>query len=115
MKLYKLNDMVKGWFVGLFKPTVFKTDAVEVGVKKYLAGDAEQYHYHKIATEVTLILKGKVEMNGIVYYSGDIIVIPPNESTDFKALKDTINVVVKIPGALDDKYIGEIKDESYIP
>lgn len=104
MKLHKLKDMIGGWFVGNFTPSVLKTNVVEVAVKKYAAGDVESEHYHKIATEVTVIVEGEVEMNGIKYNSGDILVIEPTESTDFKALTKVINVVVKLPGANNDKY-----------
>jgi hypothetical protein len=31
--------MFKGWFVGDFTPTAFKTDACEVAVKTYKAGE----------------------------------------------------------------------------
>jgi hypothetical protein len=34
-------------------------------------------------------------MNGVRYTEGDIIVISPNEPTDFRVLKDTITTVVK--------------------
>ena len=95
MKVHKLKDMVKGWFVGNFEPSLFKTDLVEVGVKEYKAGDKEQLHYHKIATEITVIVKGMVIMNGIVYNDGDIITIEPGESTNFEALTNTITTVVK--------------------
>ncbi len=104
MKTAKLNEMIKGWFVGNFKPTLYKTNDVEVGVKTYCAGNCEDWHYHKIATEITVIIAGEVEMNGKKYSAGDIIVIPPGEGTDFKALSDAKNVVVKIPGANNDKY-----------
>ena len=46
-------------------------------------------------------------MNGVEYVKGDIIVMQPNEATDFEALEDTINTVVKFPGANGDKYLGE--------
>jgi len=104
MKLHKLKDMIGGWFVGNFTPSALKTNVVEVAVKEYAAGDVENEHYHKIATEVTVIVEGEVEMKGVKYNSGDILVIDPNESTDFKALTKVINVVVKIPGANNDKY-----------
>lgn len=107
MKVVKLEDMVKGWFVGNFDPTLIKTNDVEVAVKEYKKGDYEEKHYHKIATEITVIVSGKVKMNGIEYSKGDIIVIEPNEATDFEALEDTVNTVVKFPGACDDKYLGE--------
>lgn len=98
--------MVKGWFVGNFNPTVLSTNDVEVAVKKYKAGDYESSHYHKIATEITVITDGKVRMNGATYSSGAIIVIEPNQATDFLALTDVTTTVVKYPGANNDKYLG---------
>jgi quercetin dioxygenase-like cupin family protein len=109
MKVSKLEDMVKGWFIGNFNPTLICTNEVEVAVKEYKKGDSEGRHYHKIATEITVIISGKVRMNGVEYSKGDIIVIEPNESTDFEALEDTVNTVVKFPGAENDKYLGESK------
>lgn len=106
MKLFKLNDMTRGWFVGKFTPTVLATNNVEVGIKTYYAGDYEPSHYHKIATEITVILSGVVRMGGIEYKAGDIIVVFPNESVDFYALTDVRLTVVKHPGALNDKFEG---------
>ncbi|MDF7667518.1 hypothetical protein PT273_06625 [Orbaceae bacterium ESL0727] len=106
MKIANLNDMVKGWFIGNFEPSLLKTNAVEVAVKTYKKGDFEEAHFHKIATEYTVIISGRVKMNGVEYGAGDIIVMEPNESTDFECLEDgTTNVVVKLPGANNDKYI----------
>lgn len=107
MKNYSLNDMIKGWFVGNFEPTLYRTNDVEVAVKEYRAGDYEESHYHKIATEITVIQSGKVRMNGREFSGGDIIVIAPGEETDFEVLEDTITTVVKLPGANDDKYLRE--------
>lgn len=107
MKKANLNEMVKGWFIGDFEPTLYKTTDVEVAVKEYKEGDYEGYHHHKIATEFTVILDGIAEMSGTVYSAGDIIKIDPNNSTDFKALSDLKTVVVKIPGAKNDKYIDD--------
>ena len=109
MKIAKLEDMVKGWFVGNFEPTLLKTNDVEVAVKRYNKGDYEERHYHKIATEITVIINGRVKMNGIEYKSGDIVVMEPMESTDFECLEDgTQNVVVKHPGVNNDKYLEEV-------
>jgi hypothetical protein len=106
VKVFQLDDMVKGWFVGNFSPTVLSTNDVEVAVKKYKAGDHEPSHYHKIATEITAITDGQVKMNGVIYSSGAIVVIEPNQSTDFLALTDVTTTVVKFPGVNDDKYLG---------
>lgn len=106
VKTAKLEDMFKGWFVGNFDPTLICTNDVEVAVKEYKKGAYEERHHHKLSTEITVIVSGKVRMNGVEYVKGDIIVIPPNESTDFHVLEDTITTVVKYPGANDDKYSG---------
>jgi quercetin dioxygenase-like cupin family protein len=102
---FKLDDMTKGWFIGAFEPTLFSTNDVEVGVKNYKAGDYEAAHYHKVATEFTVIISGTVEMSGRNYTKGDILKINPGVATDFKAVTDVTTVVVKVPGASNDKYI----------
>jgi quercetin dioxygenase-like cupin family protein len=105
MKVEKIANMKGGWFIGNFNPSLFKTNDCEVAVKSYKKGDYEEAHFHKIATEYTAIINGRVQMNGVEYRAGDIIVIEPNEATDFRALEDTTNVVVKVPGANNDKYL----------
>jgi len=102
--VFRLHDMTKGWFVGSFTPTALQTDAAEVAVKTYKAGDREAWHYHKIATEVTLILSGEVRMNGTTYRNGDIIRIEPGEGTDFEAVTDVTTVVSNVPCVAGDKY-----------
>ena len=96
--------MVKGWFIGNFNPSIYKTNKVEVAIKKYKTGDYEDSHYHKIAKEITVIITGKVEMNKEKYKEGDIIIIEPYETVDFYAVTDVITAVVKIPGVNNDKY-----------
>ena len=105
MKIFKLKDMHSGWFIGNFQPSVFKTNDVEVAIKKYKEGDYENAHYHKLATEYTVIVSGTVKMNNEIYSEGDVIVIEPYESTDFRAMTDVITTVVKLPGANNDKYL----------
>ena len=104
MKTAKLNSMIKGWFVGNFEPSLYKTNNCEVAVKTYKKGDKERKHFHKIATEITVVIKGKVKMFEKIFSDGDIIVVEPGEATAFEALEDTINAVVKLPGANNDKY-----------
>ena len=45
MKVEKLSDMTKGWFIGNFEPSLHKTNECEIGVKSYNAGDYEKKHY----------------------------------------------------------------------
>jgi hypothetical protein len=105
MKSVKLDEMIKGWIVGDFEPTLYKTDLVEVAVKRYKAGSHESWHFHKIATEITVIVTGRVRMSGNEFSEGDIVIIEPGEGTDFEVLVDTVTTVVKLPGAKNDKYL----------
>lgn len=104
MQINKISDMTNGWFIGNFSPSLIKTELFEIAYKQYKAGDSEQSHYHKIATETTLIAYGKAKMNNIILYPGTIVTIEPNESTDFVAIEDTATVVIKIPSIQGDKY-----------
>ena len=106
MRAARLEEMVKGWFVGDFAPTLCPTQACEVAVKHYAAGASEALHHHKIATEITVIISGTVRMAGREWVAGDIVVLEPGEPSAFEALTDAVNVVVKLPGAPDDKYLG---------
>ncbi len=111
MRHAQLKDMVKGWFVGDFSPAVMHSTACEVAVKHYAAGDREDVHHHRIATEITLIVSGEVEMMGRRWGAGDIVVVEPGEATDFVAHTDAVNVVVKLPSAAGDKYLGTLPQD----
>ena len=97
-----LNEMVGGWLVGDFEPTCLKTSACEVACKHYAAGASEAAHVHRIATEVTLVASGRVIMNGRIFAAGDIIVLDPGEPTDFRAIEESVTVVVKMPSVMGE-------------
>lgn len=105
MEKFELKDFTGGWFVGDFSPSLFATTDFEVAVKSYPSGALEKRHLHKIATEFTLIVSGKVRMNGQEFVGGDIIRINPGEDTDFETLTAVTTVVVKVPSSKNDKYI----------
>lgn len=105
MKAAKVNAMVNGWFIGNFEPSLCRTNDVEAAVKQYRKGSYEEKHYHKIATEYTVIVNGRARMFDREWEAGDIIVAEPFDCTDFLALEDCVSLVVKIPGANHDKYM----------
>jgi anti-sigma factor ChrR (cupin superfamily) len=111
MRHYHLKDMKQGWFVGSFAPTALDTKHCEVAVKQYTAGQREAAHHHKIATELTAIVTGSVSMFGRDWTAGDIVLIEPEDTTDFIALTDVVTVVVKLPSVPNDKYIESSKNE----
>jgi len=105
MKRHKLGDMRGGWFVGQFEPTVLKLAACEVAVKRYRTGDCEAAHVHRLATELTLVVSGRVTMNGETFGEGDIIELAAGEPGEFRVLEDAITVVVKSPSVPSDKHV----------
>ncbi len=40
--------------------------------------------------------------------AGDIVMVEPGEATDFVAITDAVNVVVKMPSVMGDKYLGTL-------
>jgi quercetin dioxygenase-like cupin family protein len=107
MIVHKLDDMTRGWFVGPFAPTALHTEDAEVAVKSYVAGEAEERHVHKVATEVTAVVSGRVRMDGRELGAGDVVVLRPGEATDFQAITDAVVVAVKTPAVAGDKYLVE--------
>lgn len=105
MTLMKLDDMIRGWVVGDFEPTCYRTKDCEVACQRYAAGDREPRHVHRVATEITLIASGRATMNGRLLGPGDIVVLNPGDATDFVALEATTAMVVKLPSVPGDKYL----------
>ena len=108
MEVYDIKEFIKGWFIGDFEPSLFKTDQFEIAVKHYKSSDHEKCHVHRVATEYSVIIQGAVKMNDKVYCKDSIIVMKPGESTDFTALVDTTTVCVKIPCVKGDKHDSNI-------
>jgi hypothetical protein len=108
MKVSRIEDMTKGWFVGAFEPSVLWTDACEVAVKRHNAGYSDEDHYHEVATEATVVVSGRARMIGRDCAAGDIIVVEPGEISNFLAITDVILVVVKLPSVQRDKYLSKV-------
>lgn len=104
MKVYELDDMIGGWFIGGFSPTVYKGD-FEVCYKKHPQGEIWDSHYHKIATEINLLVRGLMKINDVIIHPGQIFVIYPEEVASPVFLEDCELVVVKTKSVPGDKYI----------
>jgi mannose-6-phosphate isomerase-like protein (cupin superfamily) len=107
VNVHKLDEMLRGWFVGDFEPTVYRTSDVEVAVKRYVPGDREECHVHKVASELTVVVTGRVRMGGVELGPGDIVELRPGEPSDFLALTEATVVAVKLPAVAGDKYLVE--------
>ncbi len=104
MKPVRLEDMVRGWFVGTFAPAAIHMGHCEVAVRSYKAGHRDGACYHRVATKITLVVSGEVRMTGRTVTAGDTIVLDPGEPTKLEALTDSLNVLVKVPDAKNNNY-----------
>jgi hypothetical protein len=105
MKINKIEEMVGGWFIGDFEPSVLKTKDFEVCYKFHHAGEIWDNHYHKVATEINYLIRGKMNLSGIELNQGDIFTIYPDEVAIPEFLTDCELIVVKTPSIKEDKYI----------
>jgi len=104
MDRFHIDDMVGGWFVGDFEPAALRTAALEVCYKRHAKGEHWPAHYHAIATEVSCVVRGAIQINGVVFKEGDIFVIHPGEVSAPEFLADCELIVIKTPSVPGDKY-----------
>lgn len=104
MNIYRIDDYFRGWYVGDFEPTCFKTKDFEVGLLTHIKGEIWPNHIHKISTEINLLLEGEMIIGGKKISQGDIFIIYPNEVSDPTFLTDCKLVVIKTPSIIGDKY-----------
>ena len=105
MKVGKITDMTRGWFIGDFEPALLKTSDFEVGVLVHPKGQKWPAHYHRIATEYNVLIQGSMKLCDIELVAGDTFIIEPNEVADPTFHEDCLIVTVKTPSVIGDKYI----------
>ena len=104
-KIYKMNDMFRGWYVGNFEPSAYKTKDFEAGYLLHKKGEQCDVHYHKYMTEVNFLVKGKMTLNDIELNEGDIFIIDKYEIACPIFLEDCYIFVLKVPSVPGDKII----------
>lgn len=105
MKKFKLSDSgARGWFVGDFPEAVVRTKDFEVCYQTNCQDYEVKDHYHKIITELQLVVRGRMVINGEEFGVGDICVLYPNEEYRSYYIESTDVVSVKFPSVPNDKY-----------
>lgn len=105
MKKFRLSDSgARGWFVGDFPEAVIRTKDFECCWQSAPAGQKDRPHVHKIVTEVQLITRGRIRINGEEFGPGEIYVSEPGEHYYAEYLEDTDVVALKFPSVPGDKY-----------
>mgnify|MGYP001255092483 CR=1 FL=1 len=105
MKKINLSDFFRGWLVGNFEPSLLKSKDIEVAIQEYKAGHTEPKHFHKIATEITVMVVGEAMFNDEIVQEGEGMVIMTGESNIFNAITDCKALVIKFPSLPEDKYL----------
>ena len=105
MKIETLQNFKRGWIIGNFEPTLLKTDLFEIAIKYQKSGQYQQGHVHKVAKEYTVIVNGQCKINNEILVAGDVLILEPNQKfVKYECLKDSVNVVIKVPSVVGDKY-----------
>lgn len=104
-KIYKVEDMFRGWYVGNFEPSVYKTKDFEAGYLLHKKGEIWDAHYHEHMIEINLLVKGKMILNDIEINEGEIFKIDKNEIACPIFLEDCYIFVLKVPSVPGDKVI----------
>jgi quercetin dioxygenase-like cupin family protein len=107
MEMHRIEDFFRGWFIGDFEPSVYKTDAFEVGLLTHKKDEVWPKHYQKIATEFNVLVTGLMTLNEKQIVPGDVFIIKPKEVADVRFLADCTILVVKTPSVPGDKYLVE--------
>ena len=105
MKVSRIEDTEKGWFIGNFPKAAFESKDFEVSWRIHPAGESWDLHYQENATEINLLISGEMVLNGVRLSSGDVFILDPYEITDVKFIKECSVVCVKTPSIPDDKIV----------
>ena len=104
MKHYKLSDSGdRGWFIGDFPKAVYRTKQFEVNYQDNPRGQLRS-HLHKKITEITLVISGKVLLNGEIFTEGDIFILEPGDIGQMEYLEPTKTIAIKTPSIPSDKH-----------
>jgi hypothetical protein len=105
MKIYRIEEFTKGWIIGDFEPNIYKTKEIEVAMKSFLPNDTEPSHFQNVATEITIVASGMIEINGTIFSEGDVILIEPGEEANFNSISASKLFCIKYPSIPSDKVV----------
>ena len=106
MKRHRLSDSgARGWFIGDFPEAVVRTQDFEVCYQHNSQDYPTTDHYHKVITEIQLVVRGCLVVNGEEFRAGDICIIEPGDEYRSHYLEPTDVVAVKFPSVPGDKYL----------
>lgn len=104
MKIVKLSKMHRGWMIGDFEPSILKTSLFEVAYLSHKKDEVWPNHFHSIATEYNLLVRGSMTVCNKKINQGEIFIIEPKEKAAPIFHEDCEIVCIKVPSLPKDKY-----------
>lgn len=105
MKKYRLENFTRGWVIGDFEPSIFKTKDFELNISFTEKGHIGAKHIHKIADEIVFISSGKFKLGEEIFCTGDIVYISSGEFSGFECLESGNTTTIKTCSVKGDKYL----------
>ncbi|MEY3378222.1 MAG: hypothetical protein RLZZ328_1382 [Bacteroidota bacterium] len=105
MKVSRIEDTEKGWFIGDFPKAAFQSKEFEVSWRIHPAGQKWDLHYQENAVEINLLISGEMVLNNTKLVSGDVFILDPYEITDVNFITECSIICVKTPSIPNDKII----------
>lgn len=97
-------QQLNGWLVGQFSPSLVHSKEIEVGFKCIKKGTLADSHYHKLKTEYTILLSGKLRVGDTILTPPSCVVLEPHFENDHDFLEDSIILIINTPSVQGDKY-----------
>lgn len=105
IKIDNIKNMTRGWFIGNFEPSIYKTQNFEVGYLTHNKGEKWPIHYHEKMTEINVLIKGKMKLNDKIINEGDIFTFVPYGVADPEFIEDCKVLCIKVPSVINDKVV----------
>jgi len=104
IKTSRLENMTRGWLIGDFTPSIFRTSAFEVGYLRHKKDECWPAHVHLEADEMNVLIRGKMRINNESIECGDIFVIKKGMLTKALFEEDCEILCIKVPSIPSDKF-----------
>jgi quercetin dioxygenase-like cupin family protein len=104
MRFDRLENYERGWIVGDFEPSIYKTSSNDIGIIFAKKGDVGDGHYHLHHNEFNLIIDGSVRIENTVLKKLEIFIYEPNDKSFVEFIEDTTLLVFKNPSTKNDKF-----------
>lgn len=102
MEKINMKEMKRGYFIGNFEPSAYRTDEVEICCKGASKYTLDAGYYRKKDVQFIFLNRGMAEINGIKYKKYDLIKFEPGEVINIFALTNIEMTIIRFPGTKGD-------------